>query len=345
MTFSEPLAVPLGSLVLVTGANGYIASNIADQLLRAGYRVRGAVRSIERARWMKQFFDAKFGAGKFELIQVPDMAIAGAYDRAMKGVSGLAHVATPVMASFDPNEAIPVVVNGTLNALEAAAKEPSVKRVVLTSSSTAAASPQPNVEFTMDANTWNDAAMKAAWAPPPYEGLQRRLDVYSASKTQGEQAAWKFMKDKNPNFVLNTVLPNCNIGKILSPEHQGYPSTAGWIKALWTGFEGHDDLKFNPPQYYINVQDNARLHVGALIYPDVQNERLYAFAYPYTWNSILAVFRKLYPDHKFIEDIAGIGNDLSHVANERAEEIVRRFGMPGWTSLEDSVKEITESFV
>jgi hypothetical protein len=108
------------------------------------------------------------------------------------------------------------------------------------------------------------------------------LDVYSASKTQGEQAAWKFMKDKTPNFVLNTVLPNYNMGKILSPEHQGYPSTAGWIRALWNGFEGQEDLKFNPPQYYINVKDNARIHVGALIFPDVQNERLYAFGYPFT---------------------------------------------------------------
>jgi nucleoside-diphosphate-sugar epimerase len=123
------------------------------------------------------------------------------------------------MASYDPNTAIPVVINGTLNALESAAKEPSVKRVVLTSSSTAAASPQPNVEFSMDEDTWNEAAVKAAWMPPPYEGLQRRLDVYSASKTQGEQAAWKWMKEHNPHFVLNTILPNANIGNVLSPEH------------------------------------------------------------------------------------------------------------------------------
>lgn len=131
------------------------------------------------------------------------------------------------MSAFDPNEGVPVVVNGTLNALQAAAKVPSMKRVVLTSSSTAAASPNPNVEFVIDENTWNETAVKAAWAPPPYEGLQRRLDVYSASKTQGEQAAWKFVEENRPQFVLNTVLPNANMGKILLPEHQGFPSTAG----------------------------------------------------------------------------------------------------------------------
>jgi nucleoside-diphosphate-sugar epimerase len=235
-------------------------------------------------------------------------------------------------------------VNGTLNALESAAKEPLMKRVVLTSSSTAAASPRPNVEFTMDENTWNETAVKAAWAPPPYEGLQRRLDVYSASKTQGEQAAWKWVKEHKPNFVFNTVLPNANMGKVLSPQHQGYPSTAGWVKALWDGFEGSEDVAFNHPQYFVNAQDNARVHVSALIYPDVQNERLFAFADTYTWNDILTIFRKLYPGRKFIDDIPNLGKDLSKVANQRAEELVKRFGRPGWTSLEETIKDATEGW-
>jgi nucleoside-diphosphate-sugar epimerase len=34
-------AIPKGSLVLVTGANGHIGSRVADQLREAGYHVRG----------------------------------------------------------------------------------------------------------------------------------------------------------------------------------------------------------------------------------------------------------------------------------------------------------------
>ncbi|RDW91717.1 aldehyde reductase II [Coleophoma crateriformis] len=327
---SEDLSISLGSLVVVTGANGFIASHICDQLLALGYHVRGTVRNTNRAGWMLPFFEARYGTGKFSLVEVPDMAASGAYDKAVIGASGLCHVATPVMQSYNPHEGIPVVVNGTLNALEAAAKAPSVKRVVLTSSSTAAASPQPNKAFLIDSNTWNEMAVEAAWAPPPYEGDQRRLDVYSASKTQGEQAGG--------------ILPNANMGKILSIEHQGYPSTAGWIKALWNGFEGQEDLKFNPPQYYVNV-DNARVHVAALIFEDVQGERLFSFAHPYSWNDILAIFRKLYPQRKFLEDIPGLGEDKSVVANERAEELLKRLGRSGWTSLEESIKNITETLV
>jgi len=273
------------------------------------------------------------------------MAAPGAFDDIVKGSSGFVHVATPVMISYDPNEAVPMVVNGIIHVLQACCKESSVKRVVMTSSSTAAASPVPNKVFTMDEKTWNTAAVEAAWAPPPYEGLQRRLDVYSASKTQSEQAAWKFMEEQKPGFVFNTVLPNCNIGHILSVEHQGYPSTSGWVRALWDGFEGQKDLEYNPPQYYIDVQDNARVHIAALIFPDVRNERLFSFAYPFTWNDILAVFRKLYPERKFIDDYSNLGKDLSNVANDRALELVKRLGRPGWTSLEDSIKSITATIV
>jgi hypothetical protein len=82
-----------------------------------------------------------------------------------------------------------------------------------------------------------------------------------------------------------------------------------------------------------------------LVFSDVQEERLLSFAHPYNWNDILAVFRKLYPSRPFHEDYPNIGRDLSKVANERAEEIVKRFGRPGWTSLEDSVKAVTDTLI
>ena len=341
---SEDLAIPKGSLVVVSGANGFIASHVVDQLLIAGYRVRGTVRSLERAAWVSNYFNEKYGSGWLELAEVPDMAAPGAFDDVVNGAAGFCHVATPVMQSFDPNEGVTTVINGALNLLNACAKEPSIKRVVMTSSSTAAASPQPDTEFVIDETSWNEEAVKAAWAPPPYEGLQRRLDVYSAAKTQSEQAAWKFMREHQPGFVLNCVLPNANMGLVLDPKHQGTPSTVGWLHALWNGFEGQEDLKFNPPQYYINVQDNARVHVAALIFPDVKSERLFTFAYPFTWNDLLAIYRKLWPDRKFMDDIEGTGNDLSKVANGRAEQLLKRMGVPGWTSLEESVQAAVKSF-
>lgn len=345
MSPTEELALPLDSLVVVTGANGFIASHVCDQLLQAGYRVRGTVRNISKSSWMEYYFNEKYGTNKFKLAEIPDMAADGSFDEAIIGASGFAHVATPVMQGHDPNKVIPIVIDGTLNALKAAAKEPMMQRFVLTSSSTAAASPQPNVEFSMDESTWNEEAVKQAWAPPPYEGIERMLNVYSASKTQGEQEAWKWIKENEPNFVFNAVLPNCNMGKALSPKHQGTPSTTGWIKAAWEGFGDNQEAKEMPPQYYVNVQDTARIHLAALTYPDVKNERLFAFAAPFNWNDVLASFRKTHPDHKVIDDLPNLGKDLSKVANERAEELLKRLGRPGWTSLDDSLNDAVAGFV
>lgn len=57
--------------VLVTGANGYIATWIVNFLLEAGFAVRGTVRSDDKAAPLHKLF-ASFG-DKFETVVVPDM--------------------------------------------------------------------------------------------------------------------------------------------------------------------------------------------------------------------------------------------------------------------------------
>ena len=74
-----------GERILVTGANGYIASHLIDQLLTAGYRVRGTVRDLVKYEWVQKFFNQKYEVGMFELVLVDDMAADGAFDRAIKG--------------------------------------------------------------------------------------------------------------------------------------------------------------------------------------------------------------------------------------------------------------------
>ena len=71
------------SIVLVTGANGYIAARTAEAFLKAGYSVRGTVRSKSSA---KDLVDALSEyAGRFELVEVPDITVPGAFDEAVKG--------------------------------------------------------------------------------------------------------------------------------------------------------------------------------------------------------------------------------------------------------------------
>ena len=90
----------------------------------------------------------------------------------------------------------------------------------------------------------------------------------------------------------------------------------------------------------MDVRDTARLHVAALVDPDVKDERIFAFAEPYTWNTILAALRKVRPDKQVPEDRKDNSKDLSRVLPKpRAEEILKKnFGQNGFTGLEESIK-------
>jgi nucleoside-diphosphate-sugar epimerase len=220
--------------VLITGAAGFIGSHIADQFLQHGYKVRGTTRSPEKNAWLSNSFDEKYGPGNFELVAVPDMAEPKAFGKAVKGVSAVVHTASIFTMDPNPDNVIPGTVAGTRNALEAAAQEPSVKRFVLTSSSTAALIPKPNTRLKVTSDTWNDEAVKQAYRDPPY-GPEHALPVYAASKTLSEKDAWKFMEEKQPGFTLNTVLPNLNFGASLDPANQGHPSTSGIVVGLFNG--------------------------------------------------------------------------------------------------------------
>ncbi|KAI4859912.1 aldehyde reductase [Hypoxylon rubiginosum] len=339
------LLISPGSLVVVTGANGFIATHILDQLLQRGYRVRGTVRSVSKNQWVKDYFEKHYGPGKIELVEVPDMTVDGVYDDIVKGASGFVHVAAPLMSSPDPHTTIPLIVDSTLRVLEAAAKEPGMKRVVLTSSSGSCVVPTPNKVFTIDSNMWNEDAVKAAYGPPSDNIFQQLGTVYAASKTKGEQAAWQWMREHKPPFALNTIIPNANLGPPFDKAHQGSRSTLNWIGITLEKGEtvSPHDLPGFIPQHYVDVRDCAALHVAALIYPDVNGERLFAFAAPFAWNDFLRVFKKTFPDRKFSEEISDQSKDLSKVTNERAEELVKRLTGHGWKSLQDAVGDAAKA--
>lgn len=174
-----------GSLVLVTGASGYVASHIVDRLLADGHNVRGTVRSAEKADWLYGLFDKKYAKGRFEAVVVPDMSADGAFDDAVKAVDAICHTATVMTFSNKPEEVVPVVVNafrvcdrlrtyanihqvkGATNIITAALRESGIKSLVYTSSSVAALLPQPNKVIKVTKDTWDDDAVNAAKGQNP----------------------------------------------------------------------------------------------------------------------------------------------------------------------------------
>lgn len=147
-------------------------------------------------------------------------------------MSGIAHVATDVTFSPDPFLVINATVNAIHSILDAASRSSTVKRFVYTASSSALAPFIASLPRKLDASSFNEECVKKAWAPPPYNA-DRTLDVYAASKMLAEQAVFTYAKEKQPHFVVNSVVLCLNFGKILDPTLPA--SSADCIKLLWNG--------------------------------------------------------------------------------------------------------------
>jgi hypothetical protein len=100
-------------------------------------------------------------------------------------------------------------------------------------------------------------------------------------------------------------------------------------------------------EYYINVEDVARIHAIALLDPEVKSERLFAFASTFQWTEIIQILRKYRPDSdKIAAPPENEGKDLSVVPPaKRAEDLLKSwFEQPGWVSLEQSLKDGLDTY-
>lgn len=155
-----------------------------------------------------------------------------------------------------------------------------------------------------------------------------------------------------------------NFGKSLDPVVQRHPSTSGLIQALFnndldTVSNGAQcksiclqrccfDLlmSLSLPDFFIDVQDDARLHVAALLHPGVCRERIFAYCKPYTWCVIQGILRKLYPSRSFTPDAPEAVLDSSEILpSTRAEELLKEMGRPGFTTLGECIRMNTEDLV
>lgn len=82
----EGAVLPQGSWILVTGANGFVGSHVADQFLKHGYKIRGTVRDAKKNAWVSRYFEGKYGNGRFELVELQDLTDLEAVKKALAGM-------------------------------------------------------------------------------------------------------------------------------------------------------------------------------------------------------------------------------------------------------------------
>lgn len=238
--------------VMVTGANGYVASWLVKRLLDEGITVHAAVRSPENERKMSHLKEAAKGSkGEIKLFK-SDLLQEGSYEEAMQGCELVFHTASPFITDVKDakKDLIEPAENGTANVLNSANKVESVKRVVVTSSCAAIYTDAidcqkgPNGALTED--MWNTTA-SVDYQP------------YSYSKTLAEQKAWEIQKGQN-RWDLVTINPSFVMGPALNP-HDVTSESMNILKQI-----GDGTFKAGVPKMgigVVDVRDVAEAHFQA----------------------------------------------------------------------------------
>lgn len=248
------------SLVLVTGATGFIASHIIKQLQEQGYKVRGTVRSLQDEDKVKRLNElCPEAEHKLELVEA-DLTKPESWEAAVKDVTNVIHVASPFPAQTpkDENEIVQPAVEGTQAILKACVQAKSVKRVVITSSCVAvgwgpaALAADPNKVFTEE-----------DWTDP------EKLDAYGKSKTLAEKAAWDYVKELPDEDKIELAV--VNPAYVMGPVINGAQCTSLEVVKRILEREKPFCAKLNFP--VVDVRDVAAAHIKAMTLEEAAGHR------------------------------------------------------------------------
>jgi dihydroflavonol-4-reductase len=233
-------------LILLTGISGFIAKHCAVELLRAGYRVRGTVRSLGKADAVRATLAKHCDVTKLEFAAVDLLSEAG-WSEAAAGVYGVMHVASPfpLTQPKDENDLIRPAVDGTMRVLKAAVAA-GANRFVQTSSTVAVmyghgdGHPQPYTE-----EDWSNLNGS-------------HVSAYAKSKTLAERAAREFVAGEGKSMHFSTVNPGFVLGPLLDNDAG---TSADAIAMFMRGkYPGCPRLYFPA----VDVRDIAKMHRLAL---------------------------------------------------------------------------------
>lgn len=256
-----------GDLVLVTGGTGLIGIKTIQISLRAGYKVRAAVRSQAKADAVLATPTVKSlvaSGAQITFVTVPDILADNAYDEAVKGVKYILHIASPVIKGegFTPEQyesgLIAPAIKGTTSILTAAHKTTGIKRIVITSSEVAII---PWEEFiAKEVDTVFDDTYETPFPAGPYS---HPFEAYAASKVRALIATKEFISTNKPEWDVVNIMPAFVIGDnemVTDPKL----ISDGTVSAAFAQVLGGDSGWGAVPSTSVHVADVGRLHVEAL---------------------------------------------------------------------------------
>ncbi|KAI1088396.1 NAD(P)-binding protein [Rostrohypoxylon terebratum] len=327
--------------VLVTGGSGFIASHVIDAFLDDGFEVVATVRSDEKGRGLVDSIPLP-QRNNISYVIVGDIAAEGDFDPVFKTGSAfdyVVHTASPyTLVVRDPiRDLLDPAIKGTVGVLKSVkANAPSVKRIVITSSSAAMINPRQH------AKVYNETV----WAPWTLEDIHNPKTAYETSKVLSEKAAWNFINTERPNFDLATI--NCtftfgplqrnlrSLDVMNTSNHRIRDMVQGKMKAgLSPTF---------PVFTFVDVRDVAKAHLRAITVPEAGGNRFYVVSGHFSNKQIADVTQKSFPKlasrlpESSQDDLPA---DVYQFDNTKSKEML---GMD-YIDLEKSVKDTVQSIL
>jgi dihydroflavonol-4-reductase len=259
--------------VLVTGATGYIAAYVIQELLARGYDVVGTVRQLNNQDRYAFLFELPH-AKEHLTIREADLLDQAAWGKALEGVQSVIHVASPIPPGLpqDENDLIKPAVEGTQNVI-AACLQNKVKRLVFTSSClTALVRMDGKV---VDENDWSD---------------EKLLHFYPKSKYLAEKLFWAEAEKHGNEMEFVSVLPSLVVGPPLSRHGN---SSEAFVSDILSG--SYPGMPTPAPQYAaVDVRDTALAHVKALEYEGAKGKRYIISGFSLTSDELFSILRVKY---------------------------------------------------
>lgn len=265
---------------VVTGATGFVASELVKQLLGKGYNVRATVRSLADPSRVDHLVTlGKALPGNLQFFEA-DLLTEGSFDAAVKGADYVFHVASPFQIQVaDPQrDLIEPAVAGTTNLMSSVAQNKgTVKRVVVTSS-VAAVHGGSGIAAPAQGGVYSEADFNST-------STVENGEAYWVSKTKAEQVAWEQAKQHGLDLV--TVLPNFVLGPMVSTRVDGL--SVGFIKG-WLEGKASDG-----PALVCDVRDVAAAHVLAVENPAAKGRYIVSNAHAMSPKFISDTLKERFP--------------------------------------------------
>ncbi|EAT90059.1 hypothetical protein HBI56_043960 [Parastagonospora nodorum] len=337
--------------VLLTGANGFVASHIVQGLIKRNYHIVGTVRSEQKARDVIALHPS--WKDHITWANIADIGVTDVWEEVFKSgpFDYIIHNASPVdftvkdfqLAMIDP------AVKGTTSLLEASQRlgGSTLKRVVI-SGSTASVS-----DYFHPVSKAREPYTEADWNQVEY-AIEKGdvVAAYVASKTLAERAAWKFMETNKPTFGMTVLNPYVIIGPMLQPAAgpDNVPSTNVFpvFNFLNGTYRDIETLTF-PAWHYVDVRDVALAHILSMTEPATNNKRILLVSGLITPQSIINIIRRNFPElHDRV--IEGVPEKLMPDGVEPTDWDVRRsFEVLGNTwkyiRLEETIVDTVNDFL